>query len=184
MKIRLSLVLITLLFIYAHPQDTSRVYTHPEWSYNKTIYEANIRQFSEEGTFVNSVNIYLNFRRWELELSGLMPIHPIGEENRKGTLGSYYSVKDYLDVNPEFGTKEDFKALVDEIHSNDMYVIIDWVANHTSWDNNLTREHPEWFTRDAEGNFVPPVADWSDVIDLNYDNPGLHRYMTDALFIG
>jgi cyclomaltodextrinase / maltogenic alpha-amylase / neopullulanase len=110
-----------------------------------------------------------------------MPIHPIGEENRKGTLGSYYSVKDYLDVNPEFGTKEDFKALVDEIHKNDMYVIIDWVANHTSWDNNLTREHPEWFTRDSAGNFVPPVADWSDVIDLNYENPGLRRYMTDAL---
>jgi glycosidase len=110
-----------------------------------------------------------------------MPINPIGEKNRKGSLGSYYSVKDYLDVNPDFGTKADFKDLVDKTHKLGMYIIIDWVANHTSWDNILTVEHPDWFTKDSIGNFIPPVADWSDVIDLNYDNKELWHYMTDAL---
>jgi cyclomaltodextrinase / maltogenic alpha-amylase / neopullulanase len=175
------LLLLLFILITAPAQEHSKVYTHPEWSYNKTIYEANIRQFSEEGTFNEFRKYVPELREMGIGIVWLMPIHPIGELNRKGTLGSYYSVKDYLDINPEFGTKEDFRALVEEIHNNDMYVIIDWVANHTSWDNNLTKEHPEWFTKDSAGNFVPPVADWSDVIDLDYDQPGLHRYMTDAL---
>jgi cyclomaltodextrinase / maltogenic alpha-amylase / neopullulanase len=181
MKIKSSLLFLICFFIGISAQESSKVYTSPEWSYNKTIYEANIRQFSEEGTF-NAFREYVpELKKMGIGIVWLMPVHPIGIENRKGTLGSYYSVKDYLDVNPEFGTKEDFKALVDEIHNNDMYVIIDWVANHTSWDNPLTETNPEWYTRDSLGNFVPPVADWSDVIDLNYDNPELHEYMTDAL---
>ncbi len=86
----------------------------------------------------------------------LMPIHPIGEVNRIGSLGSYYSVKDYLDVNPEFGTMKEFKHLVNEIHAQGMFIIIDWVANHTSWDNDLTISYPDFYNTDADGNFQAP----------------------------
>jgi cyclomaltodextrinase / maltogenic alpha-amylase / neopullulanase len=181
MKIKTSIIFLFLIVTAVWAQENSGIYQHSEWSYNKTIYEANIRQFSKEGTFEKFREYIPELQKMGVGIVWLMPIHPIGIENRKGTLGSYYSVKDYLDVNPEFGTREDFKALVDEIHSNNMYVIIDWVANHTSWDNKLTEKYPEWYTMDSTGSFVPPVEDWSDVIDLNYDNPGLHRYMTDAL---
>jgi cyclomaltodextrinase / maltogenic alpha-amylase / neopullulanase len=181
MKLKYSLLIIVLLFINSSAQENHKVYTHPSWSYNQSIYEANIRQFSEEGTFNKFREYVPELKEMGIGIIWLMPVNPIGEKNRKGTLGSYYSIKDYLDVNPEFGTKEDFKNLVDEIHRNGMYVIIDWVANHSSWDNDLTEKHPEWYTKDSAGNFVPPVADWSDVIDLNYDNQGLREYMTDAL---
>jgi glycosidase len=110
-----------------------------------------------------------------------MPINPIGEKNRKGSLGSYYSVKDYKGINPEFGTLEDFKNLVSQAHAQGMKVIIDWVANHTSWDNQLMTDHPDWYTRDSAGKVVPPVADWTDVADLDYSNQGLRDYMTEAL---
>jgi glycosidase len=110
-----------------------------------------------------------------------MPIHPIGELNRKGTLGSYYSVKDYFDVDPDLGTKDDFRQLVSEIHKLGMYVIIDWVANHTSWDNGWTVSNPDFYKRDSLGNFVPPVPDWSDVIALDYNNKGLWQEMNRAL---
>src|SRR5690606_29095409 len=98
-----------------------------------------------------------------------------------GTLGSYYSVKDYKAVNPEFGTADDFKNLIGKIHSLGMYVIIDWVANHTAWDNVYVKQFPEFYSRDEQGNFIPPVEDWSDVIDLNFDNKELWKEMADAL---
>lgn len=153
----------------------------PEWSKNLAIYEVNLRQFSPGGTFREFEAHLPRLRDLGVGIIWLMPINPIGEQNRKGTLGSYYSVKDYLAVNPEHGTMEEFTHLVRAIHDHGMYVIIDWVANHTAWDNGLAREHPEWFMRDAQGSFVPPVADWSDVIDLNYDVPELWDYMVDAL---
>jgi len=111
----------------------------------------------------------------------LMPIHPIGVEKRKGTLGSYYSVKDYTLLNPEFGTAEDFKSLVNKIHSMGMFVIIDWVAIHTAWDHKWISEHPDFYTKDSLGNIVPPVADWSDVADLNFENKELWTEMIKAL---
>ena len=101
--------------------------------------------------------------------------------NRKGTLGSYYAVKDYNAINPEYGTAEDLTRLVNKIHEMGMYVIIDWVANHTAWDNVWTETHPEFFSKDSLGHFYPPVPDWADVIDLNYDNPGLQTAMIDAM---
>ena len=94
----------------------------------------------------------------------LMPIQPIGEVNRKGGLGSYYSIKDYNSINPEFGTSEDFKSLVNVIHKNGMYIILDWVANHTAWDHKWTQTNPDFYTKDTSGSFVPPVKDWHDVI--------------------
>ena len=153
----------------------------PDWAYNATIYEVNIRQFTEEGTFKAFSEHLPRLKNLGVDILWLMPIHPIGELNRKGTLGSYYSVKDYKDVNPEYGTMDEFKELVNEIHSLGMYVIIDWVANHTSWDNIWVHKYPDFFTRDETGNFIPPVADWHDVIDLNFDNIELWDEMADAL---
>ncbi len=155
--------------------------THPAWSHNASIYEVNLRQYSPGGTFREFAEHLPRLKEMGVGILWFMPVHPIGEKNRKGTLGSYYSVKDYMAVNPEYGTIEDFKALVGRIHEMGMFVIIDWVANHTSWDNSLTVEHPEWYTRGSSGNFIPPVPDWRDVIDLNYDNPELRRYMIDAM---
>lgn len=153
----------------------------PTWAFDKTIYEVNLRQFSQEGNFDAFRKHLPRLKELGVGILWFMPIHPIGELNRKGTLGSYYSVKDYLAVNPEFGTIDEFKSLVKEIHSLGMYVIIDWVANHTSWDHQWTKTHPEFYNKDKDGNFIPPVNDWSDVIDLNYDNKQLWNEMIDAL---
>lgn len=169
-----------LLFILPSQQSFSQPVA-PDWAKNSTIYEVNIRQFSKEGTFKSFQQHLPRLKELGVDILWLMPINPIGKLNRKGTLGSYYSVKDYVDVNPEFGTKEDFKTLVDEIHNQGMYVIIDWVANHTAWDNKWVKTNPEFYTKDSSGNFVPPVPDWSDVIDLNYDNKELWKEMISAL---
>jgi len=155
---------------------------HPEWSKNATIYEVNIRQYTPEGTFSAFSSHLPRLKEMGTDIIWLMPINPIGEKNRKGTLGSNYSVKDYYGINPEFGTMAEFKALVDKIHSMGMYVIIDWVANHSAWDNPLVKEHPEWYTKSEEGNFQPtPWYDWDDIIDFDYGQPGIRHYMTEAL---
>jgi glycosidase len=154
---------------------------HPDWSLNANIYEVNIRQYTKEGTFKAFTNHLARLKEMGVDILWLMPIHPIGEKNRKGKLGSAYSVKDYLAVNPAYGTIEDLKALVSKAHELGMYVILDWVANHTAWDNPLIEQHPDWYTKDQSGNIVAPVADWTDVADLNYDNQDLRKYMIDAL---
>ena len=155
---------------------------HPDWSRNATIYEVNVRQYTPEGTFAAFEQHLPRLKAMGIDIIWLMPINPIGLEKRKGTLGSYYSVKDYYGVNPEFGTKADLKHLVNKIHEMGMHVIVDWVANHSSWDNALARQHPEWYSKTPEGHFQPtPWYDWDDVIDFDYDQPGLRRYMTDAL---
>ena len=156
--------------------------THPEWSKNATIYEVNIRQYSKEGTFKAFEKDLPRLKDFGVNIIWLMPVHPIGVKNRKGTLGSYYSVKDFRAINPEFGTMQDFKNLVNKIHSLGMYVIIDWVGNHSAWDNSLAKDHPDWYTKTKEGNFQPtPWYDWDDVIDFDYDKPELRRYMTESL---
>ena len=176
----------TRSFNIDEPIDTSHViaYTavkHPEWSKNLSIYEANIRQFTFGGTFKEFELVLPKIQKLGVGIIWLMPIHPIGKLNRKGSLGSYYSVRDYYGINPEFGTMADFKHLVDEIHNLGMYVIIDWVANHTAWDNKMIKEHPEWFTRDVEGIFQSPVKDWTDVVDLNFNHNTLQDYMIEAM---
>jgi 1,4-alpha-glucan branching enzyme len=152
-----------------------------EWSKNAVIYEVNVRQFSKEGTFKAVEAQIPRLKELGVKILWLMPIQPIGEVNRKGTLGSYYSIKDYNAINPEFGTAEDFQSLVNTIHKNDMYVIIDWVANHTAWDHIWTKTNPDFYIKDTSGNFVPPVKDWHDVIDLNYDNKNLRNEMIKSL---
>ena len=118
---------------------------HPEWSKNAIIYQINTRQFTQEGTFRAAEKQLPRLKELGVDIVWLMPIHKIGEKNRKGTLGSPYAVQDYYSVNPEFGTLDDLKHFVDAAHQQHMYVILDWVANHTAWDNILVREHPEWY---------------------------------------
>lgn len=155
---------------------------HPEWTRDAAIYQLNTRQFTPEGTFRAAQDQLPRLKALGVDIIWLMPIHPIGEVERKGTLGSPYSVRDYFAVNPEFGTFEDLKAFVDAAHAQDMHVILDWVANHTAWDNPLVTAHPEWYERDLDGDFRPtPWWDWSDIINLDYRNAGLRQYMTEAL---
>lgn len=153
----------------------------PQWAVNANIYEVNIRQFSQEGTFRAFMQDIPRLSDMGVRILWLMPVHPIGELNRKGTLGSYYSVRDYTDINPEFGSKEDFRALVEKAHSHDMKVIMDWVANHTAWDAVWTETNPEFYLKDDEGNFFPPVPDWEDVIQLDVHNQEMWTAMTDAM---
>lgn len=155
---------------------------HPEWSRNAVLYQLNTRQFTKEGTLRAAQAQLPRLKALGADILWLMPIHPIGEKNRKGTLGSPYSVKDYRAVNPDLGTLADLKHFVDAAHAQGMHVILDWVANHTAWDNALVTLHPEWYARDWKGRFRPtPWWDWSDIIDLDYGQEGLRRYMTDAL---
>jgi len=155
---------------------------HPERSKNATIYQINTRQFTPEGTFQAAEKQLPRLKELGVDILWLMPIHKIGETNRKGTLGSPYAVQDYYSVNPEFGTLDDLKHFVDAAHQQHMYVILDWVANHTAWDNVLVTQHPEWYARDWKGDFTPtPWLDWSDIINLDYRHEGLRKYMTDAL---
>jgi glycosidase len=153
---------------------------HPEWSKDAVIYEVNIRQYTPEGTFKAFSNHLPRLKELGIEILWIMPIHPIGEKNRKGELGSYYSVRDYKAVNPEFGTLEDFILLVKKAHELEFKVIIDWVANHTAWDNEWMNSHPEWYKKDSLGNFYGPF-DWTDVAQLDYENEELHDAMIDAL---
>jgi len=167
-------------------EDTTKViaeYTHhTDWTYNLSMYEVNTRQYTKEGTFKAFEQHLSRLKEMGSGILWFMPIQPIGEENRLGSLGSYYSVQDYKSINPEFGTMSDFKELVDEIHNKEMYIIIDWVANHTSWDNVLTETNPEFYVQDADGNFTPPPGtNWTDVIELDYANDSLKSYMIDAL---
>lgn len=154
----------------------------PEWAHNATIYEVNIRQYTEEGSFDAFAEHLPRLRDMGVTILWLMPIHPIGEKERKGSLGSYYSVQDYYGINPEFGNKDDFRSLVKQIHEHGMYVILDWVANHTAWDAVWTETHPEIYETDDDGNFIiPPGTDWTDVIQLDYDQPETREKMFEAM---
>ncbi len=153
---------------------------HPEWSNNATIYELNVRQYTPSGTFTELKTKIPQLKELGVKIIWLMPIYPIGEKDRKGSLGSYYAVKDYMAINPEFGTMDDFKDLVKTFHDNGMKVILDWVANHTSRDNALISEHRDWFKQDSTGKILAPF-DWTDVAQLDYSKPELHDYMIGAM---
>lgn len=161
-------------------QSIKKQKEHPEWSKNISIYEVNLRQYTKEGTLKAFASHLPKLKKMNLGILWFMPINPIGETNRKGSLGSYYSVKDYTAVNPEFGTLADFKKIVQQAHKFGMYVIIDWVANHSAWDNVWMKTNPEFYSKDKDGKFVSPF-DWTDVVDLNYDNKELWNAMRDAM---
>ena len=178
-------VFVASLFLSSCSQepeaDTSYISEPPEWSIDASIYEVNIRQYSPEGTFKAFTEHIPRLQEMGVDILWLMPIHPIGEENRKGPLGSYYAVADYNAVNPEFGTKEDFRTLVETAHDYDMKVLLDWVANHTAWDAVWTETNPEFYETDENGNFVPPVEDWDDVIQLDVNNPEMQEQMIQSM---
>ncbi len=147
---------------------------------NAVIYEVNIRQYSTEGTFNAFAKDIPQLKKLGIKILWVMPIHPIGVENRKEGLGSYYSVQDYRGVNSEFGNLQDFKNLVKKAHDNGMYVIMDWVPNHTAWDHAWVKEHPDYYATDKDGKMISPF-DWTDVVKLNYDNPETRMAMVSDM---
>ena len=169
------------------------------------IYEANIRQYSPEGSFDAFTKDIPQLKQLGVKVIWLMPMYPISEKNRKATggrdvediedpeerkkyLGSYYSISDYSAVNPEHGTMEDFDEMVQTAHENGMYVILDWVANHTGWDHDWITEHKDWYTQNEKGEIIDPINDetgeswgWTDVADLNFDNQEMRKAMIDEM---
>jgi cyclomaltodextrinase len=162
-------------------RDVSKESARPsrDWVRDGVVYEIYPRAFSPPGNF-NGITARLDdLQDLGVNILWLMPIHPIGQEKKKGTIGSPYAVRDYYGINPDYGTKEDFKRLITEAHRRGMKVIIDIVANHTSWDSVMMK-WPEFYEHDASGHITYP-HDWSDVAELNYGNPQLRRYMSDML---
>ncbi len=148
---------------------------------NQVMYCVYVRNYSREGTFEALRRDLSRIKALGTDIVWLMPIHPCGVLRRKGSLGSPYAISDYRAVNPEFGTLEDFKALVSDIHALGMKCIIDVVYNHTSPDSLLSREHPEWFYHKPDGSFGNHVGDWTDIIDLDYSDEGLWDYQIESL---
>ena len=152
------------------------------------IYEANIRQYSESGKFQDFTKDIYKLKNLGVKIIWLMPIHPISKTNRKGTLGSYYSISDYKAVNPEFGNKDDLDKLIKEAHKHDMLVILDWVANHTGWDHKWIKNKPDYYTKNENGEITDPINPstgeswgWTDVADLNFDNMEMQNEMIEAM---
>ncbi|MEA1072902.1 alpha-amylase family glycosyl hydrolase [Sphingomonas sp. LY160] len=155
---------------------------HPAWSRKAIIYQVNTRQFTKDGTLKAATREIPRLKKMGVDILWLMPIHPIGVENRKGTLGSPYSVRDYRAVNPELGTMADLKAFTAAAHAQGMHVVLDWVANHSAWDNPLKKQHPDWYETDWKGaNRSTPWWDWSDIVDFDYSKEPLRRYMATSM---
>ncbi|MEM9837505.1 MAG: alpha-amylase family glycosyl hydrolase [Bacteroidota bacterium] len=173
------------------PQASSMVPSAavPAWSKNACIYEVNIRQITAEGTF----NAFREQRlddiaKLGIDILWLMPVYPISSTKRKGGLGSYYAVSDFRKPNPEFGTEADLRALIERIHALNMKVIFDFVPNHTGWDHVWLKDHPDWYTQDSLGNVIDPIDPrtgeswgWTDVADLNHENPAMREAMISDL---
>ena len=156
----------------ARSVDTSLVDGHPSWILQGNIYEVNVRQYTPEGTFKAFEKHLDRLKEMGVQTLWFMPIQPIGVEGRKGVLGSYYAISDYRSINPEFGTMDDWKALVNKIHSMGMKVIIDWVPNHTAPDHPWVKNHPEFYIRDSVTG-IPvhqPGTDWTDTRKLDFKN--------------
>lgn len=179
---------------------TTPTITFPERAKDATIYEVNIRQHTQEGSFKAFQEDLPRLKDLGADMLWIMPIQPIGEKNRKGSLGSYYSIRDYKSVNPEFGTMEDFKSMVNKAHELGFQVILDWVPNHTSWDHTWIAEHPEYYMTDSAARIVGKSlkmapdyykrkgmgdlvyeADWDDIALLNLYNEGTQNAMIEAM---
>ena len=154
-----------------------------DWAKNANIYEVNVRQYTPEGTFTAFAEHLPRLKEMGVKILWFMPIYPISEKNRKGSLGSYYAISDYTAVNPNFGTMEEFKDMLNDIHEMGMKVILDWVPNHTGWDHAWITDHPDFYTKNAAGEITDPIKEdgeswgWTDVADLNYDNTEMRKEM-------
>ena len=212
MKNFITLILIVLSLTSCKTKyinkETKMTETEPivtkEMMDSAIIYEANIRQYSKEGNFEAFTKDLPELQKMGVKIIWLMPVYPISEVNRKATgdtfvhdikdpeerkkyLGSYYAVADYTGVNPEFGTLEDLKKLVQKAHELGMFVILDWVPNHTGWDNKWITEHPDFYVKNAEGKITDPLdgngnsIGWTDVADLDYNNPDMRKAMIESM---
>ncbi|NBV66180.1 MAG: alpha-amylase [Actinobacteria bacterium] len=181
---RLRIILIAMFTVGALGIQPANAYNSnsvlPTWANSATIYEVNIRQYTEAGTFKAFEASLPRLQKLGVKILWLMPIHPISELNRKGSLGSPYSVANYKGINPEFGNEADFRSLMTKAHALGFKVILDWVANHSGWDNPWTA-NKSWYHTDGGGNIVPPNNDWVDVAWLNYKNQDMRRAMIDAM---
>jgi glycosidase len=215
-KIFLAVVVLSTLFsckkessekTTASEKKEQIVAFQPNMEENAVIYEVNIRQYSPEGSFNAFTKDIPQLKELGVKIIWVMPIFPISQTKRKATggdnskfasempaaeqskyLGSYYAVSDFAKVNPEFGTIEDFRNLVKTAHENGIYVILDWVPNHTGWDHVWIKQHPEFYTHNTKGEIIDPINPetgkswgWTDVADLNYDNKGLRDAMTSDM---
>ena len=190
----ITLIVMSAMVAVASPtsaciaQASSRV-TAPDssWVRHSAIYEVFVRDFSRSGDFQGVTRGLDRIQAVGANVVWLMPIYPVGIANRKGTLGSPYAVRDYFAVNPEFGTVADFKALVQAVHARGMKLILDWVPNHTAWDNVWVKQHPTFYVRNDSGALTVPrddkgnLTDWTDVAQLNYKNAEMRRAMIDAM---
>ena len=188
----LSLIASTSTLAMTTPQAAESAppeMAHVPWSRHAATYQVNVRQFSADGTLKAAMAELPRLKALGVDILWLMPLQPIGKLARKGTLGSYYSIRDYTAVNPEFGTLADARAYVQAAHALDMKVILDWVANHTAFDHPWTHEHKDWYKLDAKGEVFPVTfragtgseEHWSDVTALNYDRPALRDAMIAAM---
>jgi len=156
---------------------------YPGWARDAVIYEVNVRQYTPEGTFKAFGAHLPRLQKLGIDILWLMPVQPIGVKGRKGTLGSYYSIRDYTAINPEFGNEDDFRQLVDSAHALGMKVILDWVANHTAHDHEWITSHPDFHERRKDGTVLNArdnegrETDWTDVAELDYSNPAMRQAM-------
>lgn len=183
-KLFVSLAALVLLFTACKEQgttvNTADNASFPEYIKQSNIYEVNVRQYTPEGTFKAFEANLPRLKEMGVDILWFMPITPISKVDRKGELGSYYAVADYTAVNPEFGTLDDWKNLVNKAHELGFKVITDWVANHTGADNRWMQSNPDFFVKKADGTYAF-AFDWSDTRDLNYMNPLLHDSMINAM---
>ena len=181
---KISILLFASLLLFAC-KPNAKVLTettngeHASWVYDATIYEVNVRQYTPEGTFNAFATNIPRLKEMGVDILWFMPIQTIGKVERKGSLGSYYSIRNYTEVNKEFGTIDDFKLVVNKAHSSGMKVILDWVANHSSRDA-VWLENENWYVKDSLGNVIAPY-DWSDVAKLNYENEAMRDAMVQAM---
>ncbi|KRD11192.1 alpha-amylase [Flavobacterium sp. Root901] len=197
MKFNIKIVygfLLALAFISCSSSDddtkgTESPYTQYGTPFDKmpkkedaVIYQVNIRAFSQAGTLKGVQDRLSQIQELGANVIYLMPVYPVGKVKASGELGSPYAVKDYKAVNPDFGTLQDLQTLVEEAHKKNMAVVLDWVANHTAWDNNWITEHPNWYQKDANGNIIiPPGTNYNDVAQLDFNNAEMKSAMIDAM---
>jgi glycosidase len=151
-----------------------------DWIKDKTIYEVNLRQYTEAGTFKAFESHIPRLKEMGVEVLWFMPVTPISEKGRKGSLGSYYACSSYTKLNAEFGTEQDFLSLIQLAHKHEMKVMIDWVANHTGRQHEWMDQHPDWFSQDIDGNFTERNG-WEDVVDLNFENQAMRAALIGAM---
>ncbi|MCQ2310906.1 MAG: alpha-amylase family glycosyl hydrolase [Paludibacteraceae bacterium] len=176
---KLFLFALGVMTLTACNKQCCKEHRHTCWAYDATIYEMNTRQLTPEGTFAAAEALLPQMKDNGIDIIWVMPCQPIGELTRKGTLGSYYSIKDYCQINPEFGTMDDFRHFLNTAHELGMKVILDWVANHTSPDSEWTKNEG-WYYRDSLGNLMVQY-DWTDISKLNYDNQEMRAAMKQAM---